>query len=87
MRRFVAVLLLCLVASFVGATGVDACDDAGADCPPGCHVSCRDGCGSAPVTAMQRLSPAAQLARDEPLDPAARPLDRANPPETAPPRT
>jgi hypothetical protein len=86
-RRIVAVSLLALVALFVAATGVDACDDGSGDCPPGCHVSCRDGCGSAPVDAAQRLGPAAEL--DTPEPPAATPrlLDRATQPEIGPPRS
>ena len=87
MRRVVALSLLCLIALFVGAIGVDACDEADGDCPPGCHVSCRDGCGSAPVTASERLQPATSLEHDDPVSPVARPLERANPPEIAPPRS
>jgi hypothetical protein len=83
--RLVAFALLAVVALFLGAMGFDACEDDG-DCPPGCHVSCRDGCSSAPVTAPQHLAPAAALEREAPPAPAARPLDRTSPPETAPPR-
>lgn len=85
MQRTIALALLVLVALFVGATGVDACDDDG-DCAPGCHVSCRDGCGSAPVTEAKRIQPSpARLAGNPPAG-ASRLLDRTIQPETGPPR-
>jgi hypothetical protein len=84
-KRALALALLVLVAFFVGATGVDACDDDG-DCAPGCHVSCRDGCGSAPVTEAERIRPSPARLLGEPVAGATRLLDRATQPETGPPR-
>jgi hypothetical protein len=50
MRRWVAVVLLCLVALYLGATGEDACGDGpGEACAPICHLLCSDGCATAPV--------------------------------------
>ena len=50
MRRWVAILLLCLASVYLGATSLDQCaeglDD---DCAPICHVCCADGCGTVPV--------------------------------------
>jgi len=50
MRRWIAILLLCLASIYLGATGLDACiegpDD---DCAPVCHILCADGCATVPV--------------------------------------
>ncbi len=50
MRRWVAILLLCLVGLYLGATGVDTCAEGpGEDCAPICHLLCSDGCATAPM--------------------------------------
>jgi len=50
MRRWVAILLLCLASFYLGATGLDECaDGVGDDCAPVCHVFCADGCATVPV--------------------------------------
>lgn len=51
LRRGVAVVLLCLVGLYLGATGADRCpDEAPVEaCPPICHLLCSDGCATAPV--------------------------------------
>lgn len=50
MRRWIAILLLCLASVYLGATGADLCaegpDD---DCAPVCHILCPDGCATVPV--------------------------------------
>lgn len=53
LRRWVAVLLLCLVGLYLGAGGADHCLEGGADdaCPPICHLLCSDGCATAPLPA------------------------------------
>lgn len=50
MRRWVAVLFLCMLAAYLGATCVDPCGEGPSDaCAPLCHVLCADGCATAPV--------------------------------------
>jgi len=50
MRRWVAILLLCLASVYLGATSADRCAEGlGDDCAPICHVFCADGCGTVPV--------------------------------------
>jgi len=51
MRRWIAILLLCLVTGYVGATSLDPCTDQIHDgCAPICHLSCPGGCATVPVT-------------------------------------
>lgn len=50
MRRWVAILLLCLASLYLGATGVDQCAEGlEDDCAPICHILCADGCATVPV--------------------------------------
>jgi hypothetical protein len=64
MRRWVAILLLCLASVYLSATGVDHCaDGVQDDCAPICHILCADGCGTVPVP-------------DAPVPPTADPLPR-----------
>ena len=50
MRRWAAILLLCLASFYLGATSLDRCsDDAKDDCVPVCHLFCVDGCATVPV--------------------------------------
>lgn len=50
MRRWLAILLLCLASVYLGATSLDHCSDGlEDDCAPVCHVFCADGCGTVPV--------------------------------------
>jgi len=88
MRRWVAILLLCLASVYLGATGLDQCaEGVGDDCAPICHVFCADGCATVPVPeAPAHLS----------LDPLPRPSFESEPvvnlvsldiePEKDPPR-
>jgi len=49
-RRWVAILLLCLASVYLGATGVDQCAEGVTDdCAPICHILCADGCATVPV--------------------------------------
>ena len=50
MRRWVAILILCLASVYLGATSEDRCvEGPGDDCSPICHMLCADGCASVPV--------------------------------------
>jgi hypothetical protein len=50
MRRWIAILLLCLASVYLGATSVDLCNEGpGDDCAPVCHIFCADGCATVPV--------------------------------------
>lgn len=50
MRRWIAILILCLSSLYLGATSLDACvDGPGDDCAPICHILCADGCATVPV--------------------------------------
>lgn len=50
MKRWIAVLLLCLASSYLGATSLDQCaEGANDDCAPICHIFCVDGCATVPV--------------------------------------
>ena len=50
MRRWVAILLLCLASVYLGATEVDRCAEGVVDdCAPICHMLCADGCATVPV--------------------------------------
>jgi hypothetical protein len=49
-KRWVAILLLCLASVYLGATGVDRCAEGPEDdCAPICHILCADGCATVPV--------------------------------------
>lgn len=64
MKRWAAILLLCLASFYLGATSLDQCaegvDD---DCAPICHILCADGCATVPVP-------------EPPVPPASDPLPR-----------
>lgn len=50
MRRWVAILLLCLASIYLGAAGLDPCVEGPTDdCAPVCHILCADGCATVPV--------------------------------------
>lgn len=50
MRRWLAILLLCLASVYLGATSLDPCAEGpGDDCAPMCHILCADGCATTPV--------------------------------------
>jgi hypothetical protein len=64
MRRWAAILLICLATFYLGATGLDECaDGVNGDCAPVCHIFCADGCATVPVP-------------DSPVQPAPDPLPR-----------
>ena len=54
MRRWVAILILCLASVYLSATCVDPCAEGpGDECAPICHIFCADGCATVPVTEAQ----------------------------------
>lgn len=64
MRRWVAILLLCLASLYLGDTSLDQCaEGVNDDCAPVCHIFCADGCATVPVP-------------DTPVPPAPDPLPR-----------
>ena len=64
MRRWAAILLLCLASFYLGATSLDQCaEGVNDDCAPICHILCADGCASVPVP-------------ESPVPPAPDPLPR-----------
>jgi len=55
LRRWVAILLLCLASVYMGATDLDQCAEGPADdCAPICHILCADGCATVPVPEVPR---------------------------------
>lgn len=48
MRRLTAFLLLSSIAFFLGLAAWEDCEADEGGCPPGCHLTCADGCGVAP---------------------------------------
>ncbi len=64
MRRWAAILLLCLATFYLGATSLDQCTEGvNDDCAPVCHIFCADGCATVPVP-------------ETPVPPAPDPLPR-----------
>lgn len=64
MKRWAAILIICLASFYLGATGLDECaDGVNDDCAPICHIFCADGCATVPVP-------------DSPAPPAPDPLPR-----------
>lgn len=50
MKRWFAILLLCLASFYLGATSLDQCaEGVSDDCAPVCHIFCADGCATVPV--------------------------------------
>jgi hypothetical protein len=49
-KRVAAASLLVLVVALLSVAAWEGCESG--DCPPGCHLACRDGCASAPVPAI-----------------------------------
>ena len=88
MKRWVAILLFCLIGAYLGATGVDECagspDEA---CAPVCHLLCSDGCATAPVPEAPMPPSPDHLPRITfNVSPPSLPLMRTVEPEKTPPR-
>jgi hypothetical protein len=88
MRRWIAILLLCMTSVYLGATSVDLCADGAAeDCASICHVLCTDECATVLVPEPPRTPPPVLLVR--PLFEARRVVHFASldvEPEKDPPR-
>lgn len=88
MRRWVAILLLCLASLYLGATSLDQCAEGpGDDCAPVCHILCADGCATVPVPEAPR-APAPDPLPDPVFlaEPAAHLITLDIEPEKEPPR-
>lgn len=85
-RRFPALLLLALIATFLGLAAWDGCEAGEEECPPTCHLACVDGCGV--VTPAKVPDQRIVLVALEALVPdnAAVPSLAAPRPELSPPR-
>jgi hypothetical protein len=88
MRRWLAILLLCLIGAYLGATGADACSGSAEEaCAPACHLVCSDGCAAAPVPVAPAAPDTDPLPRAAfKVSPPALPLLRTVEPEKTPPR-
>jgi len=65
MRRWIATLFLALTVFYLGAAGMDRCDDsASPDCVQVCHILCTDGCAVAPLPSTPTPPRPDQLPRD-----------------------
>lgn len=50
MKRWIAILILCLSLGYLGTTSVDPCAEGVRDeCAPICHIFCADGCSTSVV--------------------------------------
>jgi hypothetical protein len=88
MRRWIAILLLCLTSVYLGATSVEQCPGGAADdCASICHILCADECATVLVPESPKAAPLVLLVR--PLFEARRVVHFASldvEPEKAPPR-
>ena len=88
MRRWAAILLLCLAFFYLGATSPDPCaESVNSDCATVCHLFCNDGCSTAPMPVPPIPPPPDALPGPVFEEFFVRPVLNATPePETAPPR-
>ncbi len=63
MRRWIAVLFLVITAFYLGAAGLDRCEENKADCAQVCHILCADECTTAPLPATPTPPPHDPLPR------------------------
>ncbi len=64
MRRWIAALFLALTVFYLGAAGVDRCEDrVSDDCSQVCHILCADGCAVAPLPVTPTPPPPDPLPR------------------------
>ena len=62
-RRWIAVLFLVITAFYLGAAGLDRCDDNKAGCVQVCQILCADGCATAPLPSSPTPPPPDRLPR------------------------
>ncbi|NTW84921.1 MAG: hypothetical protein HGB30_02025 [Holophagaceae bacterium] len=88
MRRWIAILLLCLAGAYLSAADVDECATSSDEaCAPICHLLCSDGCATVPVPEPPVPPSPDQLPRTVfKVSPPSMPLLRAVEPEKTPPR-
>lgn len=64
MRRWVAALFLALTVFYLGASGIERCENRVVDdCAPVCHITCADGCAVAPLPVTPTPPPPDPLPR------------------------
>ena len=63
MRRLIAAVFLVIIAFYLGAGGVDRCDDGPSDGVQVCHILCSDGCATAPIPVPPLPPPSDPLPR------------------------
>lgn len=88
MRRWIAVLLLIMAATFLAASGRDRCHEgAGDHRQPVSHILCLDDCAPAVVPECPAAPPASPLPRPVYEESVVRPILNLDlEPEKAPPR-
>ncbi|MBL0210962.1 MAG: hypothetical protein IPQ13_08650 [Holophagaceae bacterium] len=64
MRRWIAALFLVLTAFYVGAAGLDRCEDGNTECVQICQLLCSDGCSVAPLPTTPTPPPPDPLPRN-----------------------
>ena len=88
MRRWGAVLILLLIAFYLGAAAQDRCDDSPRDRAAVCHILCADECATAPVPVAPVPPPPDPMPRERHAhERAARLLNLDFEPEKTPPRS
>lgn len=86
MKRWIAILLLAVMGSFMAASSQDHCHDGGQSAPPP-HILCVDDCAPAVIPVAPCPPPQDPLPEPAYAAPAADPIPvRDLEPETAPPR-
>jgi len=87
MRRWIAVLLLVMVATFLAASGSDHCHDGPENHGQQAHILCLDDCAPAMVAACPAPPPPDALPRPVYEETVTRPILNLDlEPEKAPPR-
>ena len=87
MRRWIAMLLLVVVASFLATSGQDHCHDSGRSAASTPHILCLDGCAPAVIPKTPVPPPPDPLPKPTYEESVVRPILNLDlEPEKAPPR-